>query len=43
MIIGALPFAFIMVGMCISLAKALYRDHRRDLVANAAKDDAATA
>lgn len=30
MIIGALPFAFVMVLMCISLAKALFRDHLRD-------------
>lgn len=30
MIIGALPFAFVMVAMCASLAKALYRDHHRD-------------
>ncbi|MTH78403.1 BCCT family transporter [Paracoccus aestuariivivens] len=30
MIIGALPFAFVMVAMCVSLAKALYRDHLRD-------------
>lgn len=30
MIIGALPFAFVMVLMCASLAKALYRDHLRD-------------
>lgn len=30
MIIGALPFAFVMVLMCVSLAKALYRDHLRD-------------
>lgn len=30
MIIGALPFAFVMVAMCISLTKALYRDHLRD-------------
>lgn len=30
MIIGALPFAFIMVLMCVSLAKALVRDHLRD-------------
>lgn len=30
MIIGALPFTFIMVLMCISLAKALYNDGRRD-------------
>ncbi|MFG6083352.1 BCCT family transporter [Paracoccus litorisediminis] len=34
MIIGALPFAFVMVGMCVSLAKALYRDHQRDLLEN---------
>ena len=25
-----LPFAFVMVAMCVSLAKALYRDHHRD-------------
>lgn len=30
MIIGALPFTIIMVGMVISLAKALYNDSRRD-------------
>lgn len=30
MIIGALPFTFIMVLMCISLAKALIRDSMRD-------------
>lgn len=30
MIIGALPFTFVMVAMCLSLAKALYRDHLRD-------------
>ncbi|WP_282609093.1 BCCT family transporter [Pelagibius sp. Alg239-R121] len=30
MIIGALPFTMVMVGMCISLAKALYRDGLRD-------------
>lgn len=30
MIIGALPFAIIMVLMCISLAKALFLDHKRD-------------
>lgn len=30
MIIGALPFAFVMALMCASLAKALYRDHLRD-------------
>ncbi len=30
MIIGALPFAFVMVAMCLSLIKALYRDHLRD-------------
>ena len=29
MIIGALPFTVIMVLMCISLAKALFNDHRR--------------
>ncbi len=29
MIIGALPFAVIMVLMCISLGKALFNDHRR--------------
>ncbi|WP_374300780.1 BCCT family transporter [Paracoccus sp. (in: a-proteobacteria)] len=33
MIIGALPFAFVMVAMCVSLAKALYRDHHRDRLA----------
>ena len=30
MIIGALPFTVIMVLMCLSLAKALYNDHRRE-------------
>lgn len=35
MIIGALPFAFVMVMMCISLAKALYRDRYRDKWAEA--------
>ena len=30
MIIGALPFTFIMVLMCISLAKAMYNDAQRD-------------
>ncbi len=30
MIIGALPFTFVMVLMCLSLVKALYRDHLRD-------------
>ncbi|SMO97787.1 BCCT family transporter [Paracoccus laeviglucosivorans] len=30
MMIGALPFAFVMMAMCVSLAKALYRDHHRD-------------
>lgn len=30
MIIGALPFAMIMVMMCLSLAKAFYNDGRRD-------------
>lgn len=30
MIIGALPFAFVMVAMCLSLVKALYRDYLRD-------------
>jgi choline-glycine betaine transporter len=29
MIIGALPFTILMVLMCISLAKALYRDAKR--------------
>lgn len=33
MIIGALPFAFVMVAMCVSLTKALYRDHHRDRIA----------
>ncbi|RJE84975.1 BCCT family transporter [Paracoccus onubensis] len=32
MIIGALPFTFVMVAMCVSLAKALYRDYRRDRI-----------
>lgn len=36
MIIGALPFAFVMVAMCLSLAKALYRDHHRDRLARRA-------
>ena len=30
MIIGALPFTVIMVLMCLSLAKALFNDHRRE-------------
>ena len=30
MIIGALPFAFVMLLMCLSLGKALYRDGLRD-------------
>jgi len=30
MTIGALPFAMVMVLMCIALAKALYRDGLRD-------------
>lgn len=30
MIIGALPFTFVMLAMCASLIKALYRDHLRD-------------
>ena len=30
MIIGALPFCVIMVGMMLSLAKAMWNDHRRD-------------
>lgn len=38
MIIGALPFAFVMVAMCISLGKALYRDHQRDRFADAEGD-----
>lgn len=29
MIIGALPFSFVMLAMCVSLTKALYRDHLR--------------
>ena len=29
MIIGALPFTIIIVLMCVSLAKALFNDHRR--------------
>lgn len=33
MIIGALPFTFVMVLMCVSLAKAMYNDARRDKVA----------
>ncbi len=32
MIIGALPFTIIMVLMCISLAKAMWRDNQRDKV-----------
>lgn len=35
MMIGALPFAFVMMAMCVSLGKALYRDHHRDLWAKA--------
>ena len=35
-IIGALPFAFVMVAMCLSLAKALYRDQHRDRLARRA-------
>lgn len=35
MMIGALPFAFVMMAMCVSLGKALYRDHHRDLWARA--------
>lgn len=30
MIIGALPFTFVMVLMCVSLAEAMYNDARRD-------------
>lgn len=30
MIIGALPFTFVMVLMCVSLAKAMYNDARRE-------------
>ncbi len=30
MIIGALPFTIVMVLMCISLAKAMWRDGQRD-------------
>jgi choline-glycine betaine transporter len=30
MIIGALPFTIVMGLMCISLAKALFRDGQRD-------------
>ncbi|VDS09551.1 Glycine betaine transporter OpuD [Paracoccus haematequi] len=41
MIIGALPFAFVMAAMCVSLGKALYRDHYRDLFANAGEQDLA--
>lgn len=37
MIIGALPFTFVMGLMCISLAKALYRDGLRDKHAKAAE------
>lgn len=33
MILGALPFAFVMVAMCVSLGKALFRDHHRDRLA----------
>ncbi|MEM9270892.1 MAG: BCCT family transporter, partial [Pseudomonadota bacterium] len=29
MIIGALPFTMVMVLMCVSLGKAVYRDHLR--------------
>lgn len=36
MIIGALPFTMLMVLMCISLAKALYRDAQRDKAGGAA-------
>ncbi len=36
MIIGALPFTVVMGLMCVSLAKALYRDGRRDRLATAA-------
>ena len=35
MIIGALPFTMIMGLMCVSLAKALYRDGQRDKLARA--------
>ncbi|WP_435171259.1 BCCT family transporter [Falsirhodobacter sp. 1013] len=35
MIIGALPFTFVMVAMCVSLGKALFRDHHRDKWADA--------
>lgn len=35
MIIGALPFTFVMGLMCIALAKALYRDGKRDKIAAA--------
>lgn len=34
MIIGALPFNFVMLVMCVSLAKALYRDYQRDTYGN---------
>ncbi|WP_342075169.1 BCCT family transporter [Yoonia sp. SS1-5] len=34
MIIGALPFTFVMVLMCISLAKAMFNDARRDNAAD---------
>ncbi len=33
MIIGALPFTMVMGLMCVALAKALYRDGRRDQAA----------
>jgi choline-glycine betaine transporter len=35
MIIGALPFTVVMVLMCIALAKALYRDSKREKIAAA--------
>jgi len=38
MIIGALPFAMVMGLMCISLAKALYRDGKRDAAAASAAE-----
>ena len=36
MIIGALPFTMVMGLMCVSLAKALFRDQKRDTVASRA-------
>ena len=36
MIIGALPFTMVMGLMCVSLAKALFRDQKRDTAASTA-------